>query len=1363
MEGMVSEYPKRPLQHDVGDRAVNVFRYKCPRHWVFNEPQRDYGWDILVTIKKDEQVTEDFFAQLKGSDKPNFIDNKKIVSFELKITTVNWLLHKPLPSMLCVCDTGQNGEPIYYVWIQEDINRINESNPNWKAQDYLTFHIPVEQVLDESAHKHVEEYVTKFHEHLKINAAIGNALGTSLGFEESRTLLAFTDEASPIVLRKISSVMSNTGIIDVTKQQDETIISPLSEEDRKRFKKITKSSTALDSFLDEEARKILDELEPEIEKASDAIKARFLNNEGVLALHHRDFETSLACFQKAQGLRPEEPKYVTNSLLAEYLIISSDTYGETIKFGDSWVKKLESVLSENDGFPNANRLKATWLGATKGAKAAEEYLQEKKLWREEPVPTRCELAEIYKDEGNWDKALELLSELEETGEHLIGPYWNLKGSIFLQKAFGNKSRRSSFVVYGPGPSQLNLTCLRKAEECLVRSCEKFALAGFPLISSIAVVNLTVVQRILGKVDDAKHFCRSFLIQHPNNPEVAGALAGCLIAKNEFASTIKYSRIAYEANPANKMAYQNYLISLYQGEDSETLLELVLHRQASGFSDAHEKSLSLALGAIALNEIGEQDKALTQIALMKRDREMFEDATVAEAVISRNNGTSNKDIMGIYREALRIYPDSQILLTHFIHHLDCSSSGDAEELARCIQKIAELRQLLPIEINELGRCYLTLTEYEKAFDVFKSGEKRYPDESRFLYEQAMALSYIGDEEGVYKALNKYLALGKKDYNVLRNFAFSAMETGRLDEAVSVFQRALVKAKNDSERAELHCQLWELKRKGDSPPKDILRHVIQFGETVGDDPAREAQFLMMAFLSPVPKETDSEIEEWNDNIRKRLKQFSQDHPRFPQFRSFKIPADIPDEEKGSHILAQIAEVMLPHHLAAVPLIISSRVVPYPLSFRASLLPGVHSTFDYWTHCVSSKEFSHGVHIWFDFNPMDSELTCLSKRNEVCVDLSALLTLAELGLLDLLPEHFSLIIIARGTKRAIDHELFRLQGPHPIAEAIEKWRLKYRSSIRIRSVAEDDDSTIDDIRYKQGEGGIFFQTERPINKLIGDGIGESAILARELGITLYSDESIIRREALEEYKVNSFCTISLLKQLRIEGRLSERKEAAILCEMIRKNYRVVPFDKDQLNCCLDELIENSKKQDGRLPTKKLLLADNDMGTMLRQFDDPFFKEAWLAEIATSWWLSLLKNENMGNDILVECMEHPCFALSMRTTSGVIGGIKRHEQEDRLAHILGYFLIESCGINSRLIAQAWSAIKSCCARILHHDERKYERTLFVFLPRWALDEVSKMDFTDGDRLNRIIMVTSHLPEEDRLRIDSAIMRLNPSFLRQN
>ena len=101
MERTSSEYPKRPLQHDVGDRAVNVFRYKCPRHWVFYEAQRDYGWDILVTIKKDEQVTEDFFAQLKGSDKPNYIDSEiftnSLRSKSCKYNGLSKLHHFPLP------------------------------------------------------------------------------------------------------------------------------------------------------------------------------------------------------------------------------------------------------------------------------------------------------------------------------------------------------------------------------------------------------------------------------------------------------------------------------------------------------------------------------------------------------------------------------------------------------------------------------------------------------------------------------------------------------------------------------------------------------------------------------------------------------------------------------------------------------------------------------------------------------------------------------------------------------------------------------------------------------------------------------------------------------------------------------------------------------------------------------------------------------------------------------------------------------------------------------------------------------------------------------------------------------------------
>ena len=90
MENM--DYPKRKSQHAVGDRAVDIFKVRLPREWIKNEARRDYGWDIWLTISEDELVRESVFVQLKGSDEPNYIENRTKISVSLKVSTVNWLL-----------------------------------------------------------------------------------------------------------------------------------------------------------------------------------------------------------------------------------------------------------------------------------------------------------------------------------------------------------------------------------------------------------------------------------------------------------------------------------------------------------------------------------------------------------------------------------------------------------------------------------------------------------------------------------------------------------------------------------------------------------------------------------------------------------------------------------------------------------------------------------------------------------------------------------------------------------------------------------------------------------------------------------------------------------------------------------------------------------------------------------------------------------------------------------------------------------------------------------------------------------------------------------------------------------------------
>ena len=97
-------------------------------------------------------------------------------------------------------------------------------------------------------------------------------------------------------------------------------------------------------------------------------------------------------------------------------------------------------------------------------------------------------------------------------------------------------------------------------------------------------------------------------------------------------------------------------------------------------------------------------------------------------------------------------------------------------------------------------------------------------------------------------------------------------------------------------------------------------------------------------------------------------------------------------------------------------------------------------------------------------------------------------------------------------------------------------------------------------------------------------------------------------------------MLKALREKGYLTLRDETRYLCKQIKRNFRIVPFDKDNLNSCVNDLIIKHSESGKKIPTKDDFLSDKDMGTLLRQFSDTSFNEQGLANIAIDWWLSLL-----------------------------------------------------------------------------------------------------------------------------------------------
>jgi hypothetical protein len=130
------------------------------------------------------------------------------------------------------------------------------------------------------------------------------------------------------------------------------------------------------------------------------------------------------------------------------------------------------------------------------------------------------------------------------------------------------------------------------------------------------------------------------------------------------------------------------------------------------------------------------------------------------------------------------------------------------------------------------------------------------------------------------LQEFLTVGRKSYAAYRNLGQLSWLTGRLDDAIRLFEMALARATEPAERAELHCQLFELLRRRGDTGKARLRHAVRYGALAKKEPENEARYLMMFMLTPISEgeHEDSEIKAWIAEFQGRLSAFSAAHPRF-----------------------------------------------------------------------------------------------------------------------------------------------------------------------------------------------------------------------------------------------------------------------------------------------------------------------------------------------------------------------------------------------------------------------------------------------------------------------------------------------------
>ena len=1275
---MTSKLPMRPREHEIDEQAVAAFLSQKPASWAAREMSREYGRDLLVTVPAAPGLVggDDFWVQMKGSEAPNYLADGKYLSHELRVTTLNYLRAQSSPAMLTVCDVGNAPKPIYWVWIDDAIQDLEERNPTWAQQDSATVRVPREQIF-QSTTESIETAVKARHANDKINRALSGLVRTPIGLPPDTALPEAVDTAN-YIKRELTPRLVKVGLAEIGESGEAVAYTPEQVAIRE---KIIKAGSLASVFKDQEVAAILAELETATSDMPPRLRAAFCNLNGVLAIHNDELKTAAAHFEAASSLNRNEPEIAVNLLTVQHSLTQKDASHWPLP--DDWDRRLDELLQKNPELVSGIRLKMWRLSETSGVKSSDDFLSRSSISGTGRKEALIALAEFHMFENDPGGALDLLKSIENPPKGHEAHFFSIMAHSLTLKAIpGIRILEDGRVwIQGLGPTDIDFAILQQACE----SYEK-ALANIHDEAPLHVVEQIYASTasswfLRGKYDRAIEIAQAFLVLHPDAKALNAAMAAALFHLRDPSSAVVYARKALDTNDETGTSYRNLVLILIASDHFDEALSKIAQRQSQGFSSSEEENLSYQMAAIAHAENGDFENAHSCIKFLGEKGDGFAAMTLAEIEVWRWENKTSADLLARLREALRADSENPFLLTALIRELGWPERGDgakANELISAIETIAKSRQLIPVEFAALGHAYLAIDKVDHAERVFRSAMARYPLDPRFVFERAQVLAMAGNEDEAYDALRGYLDQAKGDSLVYRNAAYLALTTGRLDDAIKLLRIALSRSMEAKEREELHSVLWELRRRRGDPPTDLFGHVVEFGRTSGAEPDLEARFLMMCLLTPLAESdlATSEIAPHVKEFRERLAKFTQSYPNHRALKSVQVPLNLSDQEQAEHFMRELAYLTLPRRQATEQLELAARGNPWPLCVRAVLLDPGGSPFSYWEKCIRSGDYMHAVHIFHSQLNLQMEDGAVSLGKPVVISLSALLTLYQLDLIDQIRKAFSLIIISHGTRSAISLALWSASNlPAPIARKLEDWINVNRDVVRVRTLAAEQMSDSDEV----------------LAKVLGFGEGEAFLLARQLDYSLYSDEVSIRAEAWKR-DVRTFSTISLLRALR-QWHFSRRDETVLLSQMIALNFRYIPFDAETLQIALAEAVwaENDPRS---LAIENRLRTHAVIGPFLNQFSEQHVTWDSLMGVVRAWWPMLLGSAGIPDPVRERILHLVSFVGMQRLMPSLKAGFAA---ADISAEIYAWLLLETKADD---FGRAWTIIKHCIENSYRRDE---------------------------------------------------------------
>lgn len=961
--------PRDSHSQEIGRLAARALGGKLPRSWIETpmSGDTDFGIDYSIQLKSEENlVSYSFYLQLKGTTVPYFSVDKKYISYDFDVSTLNSYHQQEPLVMVAVVDLSENEDrlsdcQIYYFWLEDEWFITNKDK--LEKQKTIAIKIPTTNILNPSLNI-FDYYSARISEKFAVAELKNKIKIPNKTVVESIELLTDVITEKPIFLKSIEE-QSEAPWIDNPQGETSTYLKNCSD--------------FLSNNRIQDAKDILNKLDLVKERFSEHELAEFYYQNGNVLSCEGFFDEAEIKFELAQRLTQKD-RYYLSYLESKFKLDSMPSSKE--------LEKLINTLGNNCITKCVIKAKALTL-----LRRPYEALELLKQHFPNEITSQMVICTMAELNDELDRVID-----ENISQELDGERDKFIFNGLAARRYFNKSSNTE-GIYGEvlpleGTLNYNLVGMKQAFKFLENAWVSAKNLGYPS-DVITLIDISVlVYGYFNNLEKLLLHIDAILVARPQYKEIMRLYIRILFNTKEYSKIIE---IIGEMDDLDVDECGIKILSYYYLGKPKPCLDSIEKYESILLDNIKDNTaLIFCIGIEVADDIFRTElvEKYSKIVGALPNGEVFFAINKFVMQSKIDNSQNFELVQDLYQTYLKL-DKPLVIAEQLVYSLDPHNNIMAQQLIELSQHMLSITEFSNNRSLILAQAFFTIERWEDAEKLAEKNIAKGIAVPRWKLVQSIALKNQGKVGAAYTIIKDVIKSENIDREEQEFFISLSLLLGFIDDVVEFLEENLTNSTNIKNKVLIIRQLVAVYLNRPKYASRLKVAILKYGDLIDQNNCnQEGDYLHLCMLYH-PFENDHQI----SNYHERCNQYFENFPDSEVLRRGNINV----ESDGEDLLASLRQLTgvtpeLEEVWKSNKQKLRSRELPIPFCMRGRFLQNTRDVYTTWLLSKHSKdeELEFKV-IHAPQTGKDKFFELIDISNIILFEETSLLILNDLNLLD------------------------------------------------------------------------------------------------------------------------------------------------------------------------------------------------------------------------------------------------------------------------------------------------------------------------------------------------------------------------------